>query len=264
MESERKINPRKQALLSELKKHLENYSLFLITSIEDLPALLLQRIRKDVKGKALIKIVKRRILLRLFEEEANKDEKYLEIADFCRNLKQSCAIIFSENNLFSLLKILQKRKEKKKVRPGIAKEDIVIPAGNTGLMAGPILAELSDAGIKAGLEKGKVVIKETFMVKKGEYVSETLASVLEKLNILPITAKLRPLIAYDKNSHILFNSEVLEFDAEKQITRLKEAYLNALSLSLEIKYFTKESIIVFLQEAYLNSQSLQEMLNKKI
>lgn len=246
----REPSPRKKAELASLLNNLGKYSTLIITSIEDLPALLLQKIRRDLDGKAVIKIVKRRVLFKLFEEEAKKNEKFSKLADFCKSLKDSCAIIFSNEDIFSLIKLLQEKKQKKKAKSGVAREDIVIESGSTGLMPGPILTELSDAGIKAGLEKGKVVIKQPFELKQGEMITPALANAMVKLNILPITARLFPLAAYDKRSDILFRSDELVINVEQELRRISEAYTNALNLILEVKYFTKESTPLFLQEAY--------------
>ncbi|MBU2497192.1 MAG: 50S ribosomal protein L10 [Nanoarchaeota archaeon] len=247
------VSETKKKEIAELTENLDNYNSFLISSIDEMPALLFQKTRKEVKDKAIVKAVKRRVLVKLFEEYSAKHEKYSKIADFCRNLKDSCVIIFSNEDIFSLSKVFREKQEQKKAKAGKSKEEISIKAGPTGLPAGPILAELSDAGIKAGLEKGKVVIRDSFMIKKGDTITESLAKALEKLNILPVTARLFPLLAYDKKSDILFKSEDLEVNVEQQLAKLKEAYNNAFALILESKYFTKESSTIFLKEAYNNA-----------
>ncbi len=252
----RQVSTKKMEVIESLSNNLEKYNTLIITSISGMPSFLLQRIRRDLKDKAIVRIVKRRVLLKLFEEEVKKDERFSKLADFCSKLKDSCAIIFSDEDIFSLVKTLQEKKEKKKAKSGEARDDIVIEAGNTGLMPGPILTELSDAGIKAGLEKGKVVIKADFEIKKGQMISEALANAMGKLNILPITARLLPLVAYDKKADLLFSTEDLVIDVELQLKKLKEAYINALNLILEVKYFIKESTPLFLQEAYNQASHL--------
>ncbi|OYT41499.1 50S ribosomal protein L10 [Candidatus Pacearchaeota archaeon ex4484_26] len=252
------IAPKKKKEIAELAKNVDKYDSLIITSINEMPALLLQKIRKDLKEKAVIKTTKRRILVKLFEELAKKDERYLKIEIFCKKLKDSCAIIFSNENIFSLIKILQKKQQQKKAKPGKSNEDITIKPGPTGLMAGPILTELADAGIKAGLEKGKVIIKEKFELKKGQIITESLAKAMEKLNILPITARLFPLVAYDKKADILFKSEQLEINLEQQLAKIKEAYKNAFSLVLKTKYFIKESTLLFLKQAYIGASCLMK------
>ena len=255
------VPERKKKEIAELTKHLISNNCFLISSIDEIPALLFQKIRKEIKDRAIVKAVKRRVLVKLFEAAAEKDNHYNSIADFCKNLKDSCVIIFSNEDIFSLTKLFREKQEKKKAKAGRSKEEIKIDAGPTGLPAGPILAELSDAGIKAGLEKGKVIIKEPFIIKKGDIISESLAKALEKLNILPVIARLYPLLAYDKKSNILFKTDDLETSPEQQLAKLQEAYGNAFALMLETKYFTRESITLFLKEAYNESSYLGKDAN---
>jgi len=250
------ISPRKKAELVSLSKVFACNNTFLIVSISEMPALLLQKIRRDLKGKAVIKIAKRRVIVKLFEQEAKKDPRYNSLIEFCSSLKESCAAIFSNEDVFRLVKILQEKQEKKRAKSGISKEEIVVEAGQTGLMPGPILTELADAGIKSGLDKGKVVIKERFVLQKGQAINEALANSLTKLNILPITAKLSPVVAFDKHAGILFTADTLELNVEKQIERFKSAYSDAFNLALEIKYPTPESVPIFLQEAYHGAYSL--------
>ncbi len=266
------VSPRKKAELVSISKTFAGSNTFLIVSITDMPALLLQKIRRDLKGKAVIKIVKRRVLLKLFEQEAKKDKRYEQLIDFCKNLKESCAAIFSNEDIFKLVKILGEKQEKKRAKAGISKEEIVVEAGNTGLMPGPILTDLADGGIKSGLEKGKVVIKERFVLKRGQMITGVLANALTKLNILPITAKLSPVVAFDRNSGILFTAETLEVDAGKQIERFKSAYTDAFNLALEVKYPTRESVPLFIQDAFhgayflvreakiVNKESVKDMI----
>ena len=266
------ISPQKKAELVSLSKVFDSNNTFLITSISEMPSFLLQKIRRDLKGKAVIKIVKRRVLVKLFENEAKKDPRYNSLIEFCSDLKESCAAIFSNEDVFKLVKILQEKQEKKRAKSGISKEEIVVEAGNTGLMPGPILTELADAGIKSGLDKGKVVIKERFVLQQGQAINEALANVLTKLNILPITAKLSPVVAFDKKTGILFTADTLEIDFGKQIERFKSAFNDAFNLALEIKYPTPESVPIFLQEAYhgayflarkakiVNKESIKDML----
>lgn len=252
----KEISARKKAELAVLKENLTKYNTVIITSVTELPAFLVQKIRRDLKDKAVIRVSKRRVIVKLFEEQAKKDEKFAKIADFCKKLKESCAIIFSNEDIFKLVKKLQEKKTKKRAKQGIAKNDVVVEAGGTGLMPGPILTALSDAGIKAGLEKGKVVIKQRFEVKKGEQVSAPLADALEKLNILPITAKVTPLVAYDKQADILFKADSLEISIELQLSRMKKAYSEAFALMMQTKYFSAETTPLFLQEAFVNAKHL--------
>ena len=255
----REVSPAKKAELARLSELLKNNNVILLVSIADLPASQLQRIRKALRGKATVQIVKRRVLLKLFEEAAKTDKKFEKVRDFCSSLKESCGVIFSNEKVFSLVKALLEKREKKRAKAKyVIKEEISIEAGPTGLMAGPVLTELSDAGIKAGIEKGKVVIKEPFTLKEGSIISDAMANVLTRLNILPIITGVFPIAAYEKDSGILFKASRLEINIERTIAELRDAHSTAFYLTLDINYLTADSVRLIFRKAYRQAFALAE------
>ena len=66
--------------------------------------------------------------------------------------------------------------------------DIEIKAGPTNLVPGPAISELGALGIQISIDEGKISIKfPKIIVKKGGEISEGVASLLQKLNIYPLS-----------------------------------------------------------------------------
>jgi large subunit ribosomal protein L10 len=248
----------KEKEVQELKQLLDKYSVIGIASLKSFPANLFAGVRKLLAGKAVIKVTKTRIFLKALNASKLKNSG---LKDYSKN---SVAVIFTELNPFELFSLLKKNKGNTSAKVGvIALEDIIVPAGDTGLPPGPALSDLKAAGLKVKLAGASIEITEDKIVcKKGEAVSEPVASVLSKLNIKPIKVGLALNAVYEKGE--IFKPEVLDFDEEEVFQNFASAQRNALNLALNISYPAKETIPLLLTKAIYDSMNLAfnaEILN---
>jgi len=97
--------------------------------------------------------------------------------------------VFTDLDAFDLYKVMEEGKVPAPIKAGaVAPHDIVVEQGPTSLKPGPIVGELQNLGIPAGISGGKVEIKQQKVaVKEGEKVSAPLAEMLAKLEIYPVT-----------------------------------------------------------------------------
>ncbi len=96
--------------------------------------------------------------------------------------------------------------------------------------------------------------KDTLVVKKGEAISERLASVLSKLGIKPVEAGLAMKIAFDEG--LIITQEQLRLDIEGTRRTVESAYADAFALSLGIAYPTSENAVTLVQIAHQQAYSL--------
>jgi len=166
------------------------------------------------------------------------------------------ALIFSTYDPFKLFLTLDKSKVYLAARAGDkAPEDILVPAGNTSLPAGPVLSEFREAGIQTKIEGGSIwVNKDSVAVKKGAEITPKLASLLSKLNIKPIRAGLTIALAYE--SGLIYAGELVAIDLEQYRKSLIEAYSSSRGLAIIIGYVTKETAPDVLAKAYREAMSL--------
>lgn len=240
----------KKKEVQELKQLLDKYPVVGIASLKTFPANLFAQVRKLLAEKAVVKVSKTRIFLRALEESKLKDSG---LKDFSRN---SIAVIFTELNAFELYSLLKKNKGNAPAKVGmIAPNDILVPAGDTGLPPGPALSDLKAAGLKVKLAGPSIEITEDRIVcRKGEQVSEPVAGVLSKLNIKPIKIGLKLNVVLEKGE--LFKAEALDVDEEELFNSFASAYLNSLNLALNIAYPTKETIPLLLAKTVFDSMNL--------
>ncbi|MFQ6055883.1 MAG: 50S ribosomal protein L10 [Methanosarcinales archaeon] len=245
------VREEKIAEVEELRKMMGNYSVIGLIDMFKLPSRQLQEIRKKIRGKAVILMTKKSLLKIAIKNVEKKNMNELE-----KVIPQQPAIIFSQLDSFKLFSMIAKLKSPSFVKNGdIAQSDIKVSAGPTSLLPGPVISELSRAGIPAGVEDGKIAIKkDVTVVKKGEKISKELVNALRKLGIEAKEVGLNIVAIYDNG--IVYTKDKLNL-VNIYPERIKEAFNQALNLSINICYPTKENIKFLLIKAFNSAKTLE-------
>lgn len=241
--------PWKEKQLSEMKELLAKYPIVAIADINMFPAALFQQVRKKLHGKAVIKVSKTRVIKRAFEEDSGSKP----LIDYAQN---ECAVIFTEMNPFELFGFLKKNKGKVTAKVGaITDEDIMIPAGDTGIPPGPALSDLKAAGLKVAVQGSTIAIMEDKVVTKaGEQVSQAVAGTLTKLNIKPFKVGLK-LVAVLEGAQI-FKADVLDIDTEEVFANFVGAHQKAFNLAFNASIFTQEVTELLITTSFANAKAV--------
>ena len=245
------VAPWKYKFVDEIANLAEKYPVVGIVNINNIPAAQMQKMRRNLKDKAVLTVGKNR-LIKLALEKANRKN----IADLANYIDGQTGIIFTEMNAFKLAKLMEQTQTKAPAKGGeIAPEDIVVPAGETQFKPGPIISEFQKVGIPAAIQKGKIVIrKDTLLVKKGEVISRDVAQVLTKLEIFPMTVGLDLRAAYE--DEMVFPKEVLHVDTEKVYGDVLNAIQYATNLSVNAGYPTKTTAPLLIGKAAMEAMNL--------
>ncbi|RLI94976.1 MAG: 50S ribosomal protein L10 [Candidatus Altiarchaeales archaeon] len=228
-----------------------------LVSISNIPSKKLQEMRRNLGEIATLRISRNNLIKRALEK--------VKIKDMDKYIKGPTGLIFCNADPLKLKRILDDCKTTAPIKANaIAPCDIVVPAGETSLTPGPVLAEIQNVGIKAKIDKGKIVIEEDSLVaRRGEKISEELANVLARLRIEPIEVSLKIMAAYEDG--ILYTPDVLQINDEKLFSDIKNAHLNAFNLAINsniINSFTIQFIII---RAFNNARNLalnSEIINR--
>jgi large subunit ribosomal protein L10 len=247
------VKEEKLKKVEELKKMIEEFPVIGIADLYKFPSRELQKIRKVIRDEGLIKASKKSTII--FAIKGIKKEGIQELEKIIPNQP---AIIFMKENAFkSYLKLTSLKFETYAKEFDIAPNDIVVPAGPTSLLAGPVISELTKAGIPAGVEEGKIAIKkEVTVVKKGEKISKEIANALRKLDIKPISISLNVLGFYENG--MFYTKDVLEL-VKTFPEKLASAHQQAVNLSVNVCYPTKETIKLLLIKAFNNAKAIEKM-----
>ena len=194
-----KVAEWKREEVEDIKRLINDYKVFGVVNMENLPALQLQRLKSNLKGTIFIKVSKKR-LIKLALDKSNK-ENFDKVK---QGIKGMPALIFTMEDPFKLAKLLRKNKSSAPARAGqIAPNDIHIKAGATPFAPGPIIGELGQLGIKTEVKEGKVSIKEDkLLVEEGKIINSKQADLLSKLKIEPMLIGLNLILTY-QNGEIL-------------------------------------------------------------
>ena len=252
--TKREPNKRNVKTVEDLKNLIETKKTILIASIKNLPASQFQEISKKLRGKAIVKVPKKNLILRALDSSSKE-----AIKDLKEKLEDSIAILFSDLDSFELAGELSNNKSPAKAKAGQeAPEDIEVSAGPTDLIPGPAISELGALGIQIQIEKGKITIKEPRVIaKEGEKISSGAADVMNKLDIKPFSVGFIPLCAFD-NEEGKFYSE-LKIDKEATLEELKTFYSKALSFAVEIGYSNENTIKFLIGKAGLHEKVLKKL-----
>ena len=247
------VSDYKKKTVKEFSDLIKEYPIVGALDMENLSALQLQKMRQQLRGKVLIKMTKRRLLKYAFDA-IKKDKKNIE--QLVPHLKGMPAVLFTKENPFSLYKKIEKSKSKAPAKPGQkAPNDIVVPAGPTPFAPGPIISELGSVKIKAGIDKGKVVIKEDSLVaKEGDVINDTLASVLSRLGITPMEVGLNLTAVYEDGD--IYTKDVLAIDEEEYVNNVAKAHSWSLNLAVFAGIPSKDTIELLLAKAFNDSKAL--------
>ncbi len=243
--------PQKVEVVERVAKLAKQYPVLAIANLSKVRGTELMAVRKGLRGKAEVFVVKNRLAELGLKKAGIKNAEQL-----LSHLTGQNALIFSTYDPFKLFLTLDKSKVFLAARAGdVAPENIMVPAGNTNLPAGPILSEFREAGIQTKIESGSIwVNKDSVAVKKGAVVSPKLASLLSKLNIKPIKAGVTIALAYE--SGLIYAGDVVAIDLEKYRQSLMEAYSSSRGLAIVIGYVTKETAPEIIAKAYREAMSL--------
>ena len=134
-------------------------------------------LRKNFRGELVMLVAKNKISAIALKRAGlqNADE-------FVSKLTGQNALIFTNMSPFKLYLVLEKSKVNLPARAGdVASDDIVVPAGNTGIPPGPVLSEFKEANVQTRIESGSIYVSRDSVVasSRGRDFSKTCGTAFE-------------------------------------------------------------------------------------
>jgi large subunit ribosomal protein L10 len=241
----------KSSEVAAIKDIFKEYKSIGIASLQKVRASQLQELKKTMKGQVYLRVLKNTLIKIALEElnqaELKKLEEYLE---------GSNVFLFTDLNPFKLALMLERGKVKTTAKAGdTAAFDVVIPASNTGQPPGPVISQLNAVGLPTRIENGSVwVSKDTLVVRRGEPISEQLASVLSKLGIKAVELGISMRAVFDNG--LMITGDQLKVDVVATKRSVESSNQEAFALAISIGYATKETIKPLLQTAHQKAVAL--------
>jgi large subunit ribosomal protein L10 len=245
------VSEEKIQAVQRIAKLVDDYPIIAVVDMQNLPARNLASMRKKLRDKVVIGMAKKRIILKALEQSKKEG-----IGGLTQHMKGSPALLFTRDNPFALFKTLKANQSKAPIKGGqIAPYDLVVPAGPTSFPPGPIIGELGQLGIKAGIDQGKVVIKQdAVLARAGQPVSDKAAAFLTRMGIEPMRIGLNLTVTYENGE--ITPGQFLDIDEEKFMRDLQACVMEAKSLALNAAIPNKDNIDTLIQKAHYDAAGL--------
>ena len=247
-------NAAKKEVVAQFVKLLAEKPIIGVVNLESLPCQQLNNMRKQLRPFGVEIVMAKKRLMKLAIEQVKSSKEGLEQLE--GHMKGMPAILFTEENPFTLYKIIKKNKSKAPAKAGQeAPADIPVVAGPTNFLPGPIISELSSFGIKTKVNNGKLDITDDVIVaKEGDVIDNKLASLLMRLGIEPMEIGLDLVAIYENGT--IFTKKVLDIDEDQFAADLDNCARWALNLSVESVYPTVDNAEILVTKAFKDAKGL--------
>jgi len=232
----------------KLEKLLKEYNTIFVVNVDNVGSNQMHQVRKELRGRAVILMGKNTMVrkaIRNIIHEHPDFEKLLPV------VKGNIGFVFTNEDLKEIRDAIKSNRVQAPARAGaIAPVDVFVPPGNTGMEPGQT-SFFQALGIPTKISRGTIeIVNEVHLVKVGEKVGPSEATLLNKLNISPFTYGLTVEHIYDNGN--VFSPEVLDITDDDLIENLITGIKNIAALSLELNYPTVASVPHSLANGYKN------------
>ena len=232
MPSEKTI--KKALYIEKLINYLEQYKSIIVVSCDNVGSNHMQKIRQTLRGKAILLMGKKTMVRKVVREHCEKNPALEHLVP---HIHGNIGFVFTNEDLTEIRNALISLKVSAPAKAGtVAPNDVIVPAGPTGLE--PTQTSFLQAlNISSKINKGQVeILTPVTLVKEGERVGQSEATLLSKLNIKPFNYGLHAVVVYDNG--LVYDNKVLDMTEEDVFSRIRRGVQDIAALSLAVSYPT--------------------------
>jgi len=241
---------KKEAYFQKLTQLLEEYPTVFIVNVDNVGSNQMHQVRHALRGEAVVLMGKntmvRKALRNLIPENPNY-EKLMNV------VKGNVGFVFTKGDLKKVREMILSNRVQAPAKAGaIAPVDVVVPAGNTGLEPGKTsFFQALSIPIPTKIARGTIEIStDVTLIKTGDRVGVSEATLLNMLNISPFTYGLSILTIYDSGT--VFSPDVLDIEESSLIGNLLTGIQTIAAISLGLGFPTVASVPHNLIAGYKN------------
>jgi len=219
---------RRDGYFDKIKALLEKYPKILIVGADNVGSHHMQKIRIALRGKAILLMGKNTMMRKAIKEHLENNRHLEALLPY---VKGNVGFLFTDRDLAEIRTAVLDIKVPAAARAGsVSPIDVVLPAGPTGLDPGQT-SFMQALNIATKINKGQVeVISDVQLVKKGDKVGPSEATLLQKLNIKPFTYGLIPTQVYEEGS--IYPPNVLDVTEDEILSKFLSGVQKIAALSL--------------------------------
>jgi len=216
----------------------EEYPKCFIVNADNVGSKQMQQIRISLRGTAVVLMGKNTMMRKAIRGHLDKNPALERLLP---HIKNNVGFVFTKEDLADVRDRLLDNKVKAPAKANaVAPVDVTIPAQNTGL--GPEKTSFFQAlSIPTKISKGTIeIINNVNLIKTGDKVGASEATLLNMLNISPFSYGLVVEQVYDSGS--VFHPSILDIKDETLKLMFMEGVRNVASVCLQIGYPTVASV----------------------
>ncbi|MGI0091995.1 MAG: 50S ribosomal protein L10 [Nitrososphaerales archaeon] len=235
---------KKTQTLRTVEELAKKYDTIIVSKLHKVRAGQLMLLRKNFRGELVMLVAKNKLTSLGLKSAGIKNTE-----EFISKLDGQNALIFTNMNPFKLYLALEKSKINLPARAGdTATDEILVPAGNTGIPPGPVLSEFKEANVATRIESGSIYVsRDCIVARPGDVISPKLAGLLSRLNLKPIKAGMSIFMA--TSGGLLLLQKDIAIDLVQYRSDITEAAAAAIGLALEATYVTPETLPLLIGKA---------------
>jgi len=231
---------KKSEYFIKMTEMLNTYSKVFVVDVDNVGSQQMNITRKQMRGKAEILMGKntlmRKVLANFLESNPGHYHAALE-----EKMSGNVGFVFTNSDLPKIRDFILANRVPAPARVGsIAPVDVTVPPGPTGCDPGQT-SFFQVLQIPTKIVKGQIEITNSVnLIKKGDKVGSSEASLLSKLNIKPFSYGLKIDCIFDSGSQ--FSVDVLDIDDNQIMAKFSRALAAVAAVSLQVGYPTQASL----------------------
>jgi len=260
MSTELTKKQKKELYTKNLVELLKQYNRILLVCIDNVGAYSIQKIRQTLRGKATLLFGKNTLIRKTIRDYVEKCEEAgntesARIEGLLPFVKGNVGLVFTNENLIETKEVVESFKQKAPAKVGqVAPEDVFVEPGPTG-MEPTQTSFLQALNIASKIVKGQVEISNrVHLIKTGDKVGQSEASLLDKLNIMPFSYRAEVRTVFD--SGYVYPSSLLSLGANDVMQTLAKGIQRIATISLHIGFPSLASVPHLIANAYRNLISI--------
>jgi len=222
----------------KLTQLLDEYPKCFIVGADNVGSKQMQEIRIALRGKAVVLMGKNTMMRKAIRGHLEVNPDLERLIPF---IKMNVGFVFTKEDLIDVRDMLLANKVKAPAKAGaLAPLDVIVPSQNTGM--GPEKTSFFQAlSIPTKITKGTIeIINDVELIKAGDKVGMSEATLLNMLKISPFTYGLVVQKVYDSGS--VFDPEILDITDDDLKAKFMAGVANVAAVSLAISYPTIASV----------------------
>jgi len=231
---------KKAEYFKKMTRILNTYSKVFIVQVDNVGSQQMNQTRLQMRGTAEILMGKNTLMRKVLKDflEANPDHYHAALNE---KMAGNVGFVFTNGDLPKVRDMILANRVPAPARVGaIAPVEVVVPAGPTGCDPGQT-SFFQVLQIPTKIVKGQIEITNPVnLIKIGDKVGASQASLLQKLNIRPFSYGLSIDCIFDTGSQ--FSVDVLDIDEAQIIEKFSFALKKVAAISLQIGYPTQASL----------------------